>query len=179
MESVVRRLRAQCGIVSKLRHFVPRKQLVKFCMKKRHQACNLAFLYKTAVATRVLNLSTIYKRKLWNSFFPLTKRLISRHLFAKLPAVFELHIYELLKFVLHSKNTMHSEGFLNNLFTLQKTMRITKQSHISLLNPSAFYYYAFWTIFLEKQMLFLLMRTNLPKVNYKWSGNSWKKLSTQ
>ena len=32
MESVVRRLRAQCGIVSKLRYFLPQKQLVKFCM---------------------------------------------------------------------------------------------------------------------------------------------------
>ena len=47
--------------------------------------------------------------------------------------VYELHIYKLLKFFLRSLNNLHSENFLNNFFSFEKS-RNTRSHSLRLLN---------------------------------------------
>ena len=42
------------------------------------------------------------------------------YLLNKVLTVYEVHIYELLKFALRSSNLLHSETFLNDLFVFEK-----------------------------------------------------------
>ena len=51
----------------------------------------------------------------------------------KILLAYELHIFELLKFVLRSLNKLHSENFLNNFFSFEK-QKNTRSHSLRLLN---------------------------------------------
>ena len=51
----------------------------------------------------------------------------------KILTLYELYIYELLKFVLRSLNQLHSETFSNDLFVFEKP-KITRSDAFCLLN---------------------------------------------
>ena len=51
----------------------------------------------------------------------------------KILTVFELHIYELLKFVLKSLNHMHSEDYLNTIFQFESCIHSTRRADFMLL----------------------------------------------
>ena len=55
----------------------------------------------------------------------------------KILSVYELHIYELLKFVLKSINNFHSDEFLNSMFTFHN-FSSTRSSCLNLLNVPSF-----------------------------------------
>ena len=51
----------------------------------------------------------------------------------KFLTVHELHVYELLKFVLQSLAGLHSETFLNELFVFDKPSYMTRRSNLNLM----------------------------------------------
>ena len=53
-------------------------------------------------------------------------------------SVYELHLYELKKFVLRSINGLQSTTFLNTLFTYQTSVRSTRMAYLNLLYSPGF-----------------------------------------
>ena len=76
----------------------------------------------------------ISQKKILNSIHFRCRRESCDDIFSKnnLLTVFELHIYELLKFVLKSVKRMHSQGYLNEMFRFEGD-RETRLSEVGLL----------------------------------------------
>ena len=119
ISSVTERLGRQCGVMSKLRHFVPRYQLIGYY---RNVVCPI-IQYGVLVygCCSFSSLSPIYQlqKKIIKVIYFRKRHDDSKDLFTanKILTVFELHINELLKFVLKSLNHMHSEDYLNTIFS--------------------------------------------------------------
>ena len=143
IEYIKKRLSKQCGIICKLRHYVPRKQLIDYYRSNVNPIVQYGILvygccsYSSLLPILILQkkiLKFLYFRKLSDScrdiFMKLSDSCRDIFISNKLLTVFEFHIYELLKFVLKSLKKMHSETYLNDLFEYEhgttKTRRSTK-----------------------------------------------------
>ena len=116
IDYVKKRLGKQCGIICKLRHYVPRQLLIRYYKSSINSIIQYGILLYGC--TKYSNLGKILsptEKKFWSFFYFRNRRdhcedLFQRH---KMFSVFELHIYEMLKFVLRSIYQLHSEKYLN------------------------------------------------------------------
>ena len=132
---VTERLGRQCRVISKLRHFFPRYQLIEYY---RNVVCRI-IQYGVLVygCCSFSSLSPIHQlqKKIIKVIYFRKRHDDSEDLFTanKILTVFELHIYELLKFVLKSLNHMHSEDYLNTIFQFESCTHSTTRADFMLL----------------------------------------------
>ena len=136
IERVKKKLSKQCGIVFKMRHFVPRLQLISYYSSNVIPIIQYGVLvYGCCSYSSLLPLFMLQKKVL--KFISFRRQsdscsdLFLKHGFL---SVYELHIYELLKFVLKSICNFHSENYCNEMFQFSKKRRNTRQSELRLLN---------------------------------------------
>ena len=129
--SVTERLGRKCGVISKLRHFVPRYQLIEYY---RNVVCPI-IQYGVLVygCCSFSSLSPIYQlqKKIIKVIYFRKRHNDSEDLFTanKILTVLELHIYKLLK----SLNHMHSEDYLNTIFQFESCTHSTRRADFMLL----------------------------------------------
>ena len=137
VQNVTSRLSKQCGIMAKLRHFAPppRSNLIEYYKTNVNSIIQYGVLIFGCTSYSMLEpifrlqkkiLKLIYFRKFSDS----SSDLFVKH---KILNVYQLHIYELLKFVLKSLCKLHQEPQLNDMFTFVER-RITRSSAKPLLN---------------------------------------------
>ena len=140
IEHIKKRLSKQCGIICKLRHYVPRKQLIDNYQSNVNPIIQYGILvygccsYSSLLPIYILQkkiLKFIYFRKRSDSSWDI---FISN----KLLTVFEFHVYELLKFVLKSLKKTHIESYLNELFEYEHSTRNTRRSTKNYLKIPSF-----------------------------------------
>ena len=135
VDFVKMRLGKQCGIISKLRHYVPRYQLLEYYRSNVVPILQYGILVYGCCSFSVLNPIFILQKKILKFIYFRKRQDHCENIFEKnkLLTVFEYHVYELLKFVLKSVNQLHSENFLNEMFTFQKSEKLTRRSSAKLL----------------------------------------------
>ena len=111
IEYVRKRLGKQCGKICKLRHYVPRAQLINYYRSNIEPIIQYGVLVYGCANMRNLMPILISQKKILK-FIHFRCRCDDIFLKNNLLIVFELHIYELLKFVLKSVKRMHSHGYL-------------------------------------------------------------------
>ena len=134
IDYVKKKISKQCGILAKLRHYVPREQLIRYYKTNIAPILQYGALVYCCCSFSNLNplyilqkkaLKTIYFRKRHES----CEDIFSKH---ELLSIYELHIYELLKFVLKAINNLHSQTYCNNLYT-KKSHQVTRKGGLMLL----------------------------------------------
>ena len=126
IEEVKKKLAMQCGIVSKLRHYIPKSVFFQFYSSNiRPIWCADLLMCKLY---RPSTFSSIAKKILRLILFRKYTENVT-HFFEKYKvlAAHELHIYELLKFVMKSKNKMHTDTYLNELFSFESRSNIQQE----------------------------------------------------
>ena len=118
------RLAKQSGIISKLRFFAPRHQLLDYYRTNIKSTIQYGILVYGCCSYSSLMPIYIFQRKILKLIYFRNRREQSDDIFIRnqLLTVHELHVYELLKFVLRSVNKLHSEDFLNNVFIINLRM---------------------------------------------------------
>ena len=109
IEEVKKKLAMQCGIASKLRHSVPKSVLLQFCSSNIKPIIQYGLLIYGCVSFNALQpLVLLQKNFLRLILFRKSTENVT-HFFEKYKVLtaHELHIYELLKFVMKSINKMH------------------------------------------------------------------------
>ena len=135
IDLVIGKLSRQCGIISKLRHFAPRYQLIE-CYKSI--ICPIIqygiLVYGCSSFTSLAPIHLLQKKILKLIYFK-SRFDQSEDLFCanKILTVFELHVYELLKFVLKSINSFHAEDYLNSMFQFERHFLTTRRAKHMLL----------------------------------------------
>ena len=128
IDHVRMKLAKQSGIDSKLRFHTSRYLLVAFHRSNIittiqhgilvYDCCRFSSLIPTFMLQKmILKLICFRKRGDHSEDFFVKNQQLTMH---------ELHVYELLKFVLRSINNLHSEDFLNNLFSFENQLRDTR-----------------------------------------------------
>ena len=135
IQSVREKLSKQSGLVSKLRHFVPRAQLIdyyKTCINPIIQYGVL--VYACCSYTSLLPIFTLQKKILKFIYFR-RKSDTCEDIFVNhsILSAYELHLYELLKFVLRALNGLHSESFCNDMFSYNYSKVTTRLSKSNLI----------------------------------------------
>ncbi len=113
INTISKRLAKQCGVIAKLRHFAPRSKLLNY--------------YKTNIQSILQYGILVYGCTSYSNLLPLfalQKKILKLFHFRKLSDsssdiflkhhilnVYQLHIYELVKFVLKSVNDLHLTNF--------------------------------------------------------------------
>ena len=132
IEYVRKRLGKQCGKICKLRHYVPRAQLINYYRSNIEPIIQYGVLVYGCANMRNLMPILISQKKILK-FIHFRCRCDDIFLKNNLLIVFELHIYELLKFVLKSVKRMHSHGYLNEMYRFKEGGRETRLSEVGLL----------------------------------------------
>ena len=138
IDNVKMRLAKQSGIISKLRYYAPRHQLLEFYRSNIRTTIQYGILvYGCCSYSSLLPIFMLQKKILKLMFFR-NRRDHSEDIFIKhqILTVHELHVYELLKFVLRSINKLHSESFLNNLFEFENPLRGTRRGKLNMLKET-------------------------------------------
>ena len=135
IDLVIGRLSRQCGIISKLRHFAPRYQLIEYyksiiCPIIQYGILVYGCSSFTSLAPIHLLQKKILKLIYFKSRFDQSEDLFCAN---KILTVFELHVYELLKFVLKSINSFHAEDYLNSMFQFERHFLTTRRAKHMLL----------------------------------------------
>ena len=133
IEYVKTRLGKQSGIIPKLRHFVPKFELMNYYKTNVVPIIQYGILvfgccsYKAQEPIFIMQkiLKLIYFRKRSDSCDDIFLK-------NECLTVYELHIYELLKFVLRSIFKIHSIDSLNKFFVFS-SQKVTRSSKIQLL----------------------------------------------
>ena len=129
----VARLSRQCGIISKLRHFVPRFQLLEYYKSVINPIMQYAILvYGCCIFLSLVVVHQLQKKNLLTFFRKRHDHSNDLFIGNKILTVFELHIYELLKF-LKSLNRLHTEKYLNDNFQLERSGVTTRRASLRLL----------------------------------------------
>ena len=122
------KLSKQCGVASKMRHFVRRKQLIEYVntnitpIIKYGALIYCCYGYSSLQAIYKLQkkiLKIIYIRKNFDEYEDLF--INNSNL-----TVYDLHIYELLKFVARSISWQHTQTLCNKLFSFISKARRTR-----------------------------------------------------
>ena len=135
IDFVRKKLRKQCGIIAKTRHYVPSSVMFRY--------------YESNIKSIIQYGILVYGCTSYNALPPLFElqkkiiRLISfrnncesvSDIFVKhkILTVHELYIYEGLKFQLRSLSNPHSENYLNSLFIFDNSIKRTRRSVKNLL----------------------------------------------
>ena len=137
---LIEKLTSHCGNISKLCHFTPRTLLLRYYRSNSNPVLQYGVLiYGCCSYSSLTPLFLLQKRIL--KFIYFRKRTdSSEDIFAdnKILSVYELHIFELLKFVLKSSNNFHSDEFLNSIITYQNSFSATRSSCLSLFKVPSF-----------------------------------------
>ena len=134
IDFVKKRLGKQCGIICKLRHYVPRQFLIRYYKSNINPIIQYGILLYGC--TKYSNLEKNYLQNFFLKFIYFRHRgdhcedIFQRH---KILSVFELQICEMLKFVLRSVYQLHSEKYLNDLFSFENK-RSTRNDSYNLLH---------------------------------------------
>ena len=138
IESVIERLERQCGIVSKLRHYVPRNVLLRYYSSNIKPIIQYGLLVYGCVSYRILEPILKMQKKFLRLILFLKYRQSVSEYFDNLNnlTVQELYVYELLKFVLRSLNNLHTDDYLNSLYEFDVTTYSTRRSQKSFLKIS-------------------------------------------
>ncbi len=132
IEYVSKRMSTQCGIISKLRYYVPRNKLILYYNSNIKSIIQYGILIYGCCSFTALNPIFLLQKKIMK-FILFGKRYdTSEDLFqqCKILNVSELHTYELLKFVFRSINNHHTQQHLNNIFSFDLKARSTRNSAI-------------------------------------------------
>lgn len=135
IDYVKKRLGKQCGIICKLRHYVPRHLLLLYYKSNIQPIIQYGILvYGCCSKTSLQSIYQLQKKILKFIYFR-KRRDHSEDLFEsnQILTVFELHLYELLKFALKTIHSLHSQDFLNKILYFEKS-RETRQSSLQLLH---------------------------------------------
>ncbi len=135
IEYVTKRLSTQSGIISKLRYYVPRSKLVLYYNSNIKSIIQYGLLVYGCCSFSSLSPIHNLQKKILKFIFFRKRDDHSSDLFehCKVLTVYELYVYELMKFVLRSINKLHSEQYLNDLFTFNTETRHTRNSTTSTL----------------------------------------------
>ena len=135
IDFVKKRLGKQCAIICKLRHYVPRQLLIRYYKSNISPIIQYGILLYGC--TKYSNLEKIYLLQKILKFIFRNRRDLCEDIFQrhKILSVFELHIYEMLKFALRSVYQLHSEKYLNDLFSFENKRSTRKDSYILLHEP--------------------------------------------
>ena len=109
----------QSGVVSKLRHFVHGAQLIDYYKKASIPLLNTVSLFMHVVVIHHCYRSLLCKKKILKFIYFRKKSDTCEVIFTNhsILSVYELHIYELLKFVLRAFNGLHIESVCNDMFS--------------------------------------------------------------
>ena len=129
----------QSGLVSKLRHCLPGSQLILFYKTNIQPTIQYGVLiYGCWSYTSLLTIVKLQRKIV--GLFALKKNFSSVEddlmMYGSL-SVYELYLYELLKFVLKSIINLHSEKYLNNLFVFSNSSRNTRSCCKNFLQNNA------------------------------------------
>ena len=129
------KLRKQCGIISKMRHYVPRGTVLKYYASNIKPILQYGILvYGCTSYTNLLPLLMIQKKIIRLIYFKRNFETIRDVFFDQgILTIHELHVYELLKFVLRSVSGLHSEEFLNELFKFEIPTYRTRRANSELM----------------------------------------------
>ena len=135
IDFVKKKLSKQCGIVLKLRHYVPRSQMIEYYSSNVVPILQYGILIYGCCSYSQLEQLNVLQKKILKFIFFRKRRDRSNDIFEKysLLTVYEYHLYELLKFVLKSVIGVHNDSFLNDLFVFQNAKRATRNSDSSHL----------------------------------------------
>ena len=128
---VKKKLSVQCGIVSKLRHYISKSVLLQYYSSNIKPIIQYGILVYGCVNYRTLEPLVLWQKKILSLilFLRYTENVV--HLFEKYEnlTAHELHIYKLLKFVIKSVNKMHNDTYLNDLFSCEsRSTHLTRRS---------------------------------------------------
>ncbi len=141
---VVGRLKSFCGIVSQLRHYCPKNDLLLFYI--RHIRSIIEYGISVYGNTSITVLEPIYKlqKKIIRLIYFNRSRESTSDMFYwhKILTVYELFLHNLLKYSLKTCNKMHNFVFLNNLvhrswetgYSTRRTNKICFQNNYSKVN---------------------------------------------
>ena len=132
------RLSKQCGIISKLRHYSPRNQLIDYYKTNVSSIIQYGILvYGCSSYSNLLPIYNLLKKILRLIYFR-KKSDSANDIFVKnnLLNIYQLHIYELLKLVLKSLSGLHRESYLNSLFSFSPSRPTRSASKTLLMEPS-------------------------------------------
>ena len=134
IEYVKKRLGKQSGIISKLRHFVPKRELHNYYKTNVVPIIQYGILVFGCCSYKALEPIFIMQKKILKLIYFRKRRDSCDDIFLKNECltVYELHIYELLKFVLRSIFKVHSIDSLNNYFVFS-SQKVTRSSKLQLL----------------------------------------------
>ena len=137
IDYVKQRLGKQCGIISKLRHYVPRRELLNYYSSNIKPIIQYGLLVYGCCSYSSLEPLFILQKKILKFIFFRGRRDTCQDIFNdyKILTVFELHIYELLKFVLRSLIGAHTQDFLNNMFVFANSRETRYSNNQSLIEP--------------------------------------------
>ena len=128
------RLSKQCGAISKLRHYVPKHQLIAYYRSNINPIIQHGILvYGCCSYTSLEPIYVLQKKILKFMYFRKSRDSCNIFFENNILTVYELHIYELLKFVLKSIIGAHVQDYLNNMFTF-KLSRQTRLSKFECLD---------------------------------------------
>ena len=137
IDFVKQRLGKQCGIISKLRHYVPRSQLLAYYSSNIKPIIQYGILVYGCCSYSSLEPIFILQKKILKFIYFRKRRDTCSDIFNdnKILTVFELYIYELLKFVLRSVIRAHTQDFLNNMFEVTNCRNTRYSNNQSLQEP--------------------------------------------
>ena len=129
------RLSKQCGAISKRRHYVQKHQLIAYYGSNINPIIQYGIPVYGCCSYTSLEPIYVLQKKLSKLMYFRKSRDSCNDIFFEnnILAVYELHIYELLKFVLKSIIGAHVQDYLNNMFTF-KLSRQTRLSKFECLD---------------------------------------------
>ena len=136
---LIGKLSRHCGIISKLRPYTPTKLLLRYYRSNINPVLQYGVLIYGCCSYSSLTPLFLLQKKILKFIYFRKRTDSSEDIFAdnKILSVYELHIYELIKFVLNSINNFHSDECLNSLFTFQN-FSSTLSSCLNLLKVPSF-----------------------------------------
>ena len=131
IESVLERLGRQCGIVSKLGHYVPRNVILRYYSSNIKPIFQYGLLVYGCASYRTLEPILKMQKKIW---FLKYRQSVSEYFdILNILTVHKLYVYQLMKIVLRSLNKLHTDDYLNNLYAFDVTTPSTRRSRNSFL----------------------------------------------
>ena len=129
------RLGKQSGIISKLRHYVPRAQLINYYRTNLVPIVQYSLLVYGCCSYKSLEPLYILQKKILKFIYFRKRRENCDDIIQSncLLTIYELQVYELLKFVLRSLKQQHCPTFLNDLFKFSESNRNTRRASAGLL----------------------------------------------
>ncbi len=135
IEYVKHKLAKQCGILAKLRHYVPKNVLLRYYSSNIKPIIQYGLLAYGCASYRTLEPILIMQKKIVRVilFSKIRESVVEYFEKMKISTVHELYVYELLKFVLRSLNRLHRDEYLNNMYEFETPRRSTRRAQQNFL----------------------------------------------